>query len=178
MKVSASCLTFCIAFLFLLYTSATADDVLPTVVAPRPDAHRTAEAEEAALEEKRRSEHQRDEAQGVTYAYMATLRGGSFGSVKDDIALRINGNLVHEFVLHDERSISFVIPTSIVLDKHARDTSFLEVSVNGKIRLKNIPMSIFALTARKVNFEQFRKRSEKKAACAGRGQRDLLEKAG
>lgn len=112
------------------------------------------------MHEQRRKEHERAEAEGVSYTYLATVRGKNFGIRKDAVDVKINGVPVPEFVLHKGRELSFVIPTNMILNKDERDAAFLEVFVNGRPKLKKMPLSIFVLSARKVDFEAFRKLSE------------------
>lgn len=152
---------FCTVLLLTLCTTCFCLEYdLPSVVVPQPDAARERELQQAEVDAQRKAEHERAGAEGVPWSYLATVRGRNFGKRKDAVDVLINGVPVPDFVLHNGRELSFVVPVNVVVNKDERDAAFLEVFVNGRPRLKKIPMSIIVLSVRKVHFKAFRILSE------------------
>lgn len=168
-----ACLPACLLLLCSLASAADTGRARQPIVVPPTNAQ-TVEKSEAALDKQRNSEHEHDVAAGRKLVYIATFKDSVFGDNRDDISVRINGKEVDDILLHAKgNSLTFIVPTSVVLNKRVRDRSVLEIFVRGQPWHKKLPVAVIARQLRKVDFNDFRRKHDPSFARANNSSADI-----
>lgn len=140
-------------FFSLLSLHVSALNERATVTAP-PSAEQLRAAEESSDAAVKRS-HEEHIASGSEPAYIITLVGKDFGEDDSVILVRINGVDASGILLHNSTAVSFIIPTSLYLDREAFRSSFVEITI-GSLKHRKVPLVILEKAVSKVDLAEYR----------------------
>eukprot|EP00177_Eucheuma_denticulatum_P001025 GFKZ01001869.1.p1 GENE.GFKZ01001869.1~~GFKZ01001869.1.p1 ORF type:complete len:949 (+),score=150.38 GFKZ01001869.1:182-3028(+) len=150
----------CTVLIRLLFFSQLSLHVLglnerAAVTAP-PSAEQLRAAKESSDAAVKRS-HEEHIASGGEPAYIVTLVGKDFGEDDSVVSVRINGIDADGILLHNSTAVSFIIPTSLYLDREAFRSSFVEITI-GSLKHRKFPLLILEKAVSKIDLAEYRKK--------------------
>lgn len=119
---------------------------------PPEDEQRVAENDAFAA---RKRAYQEDVRIGKEPAYMIIFRGRNLGNDESEIVVRINGMPVTDILLHNETTLSFLIPTQLALERKSLSSSVLEIYVGTRPAYK-LPLQALENIISTVDLSKFR----------------------
>lgn len=151
---SVICILIASLALFCAFSEVSGKKRAPVITASPPEDERRA-VEDGAFAARKRA-HQEEVRMGKEPAYIIKLRAHNLGTDESKILIRINGMPVTDVLLHNETTLSFLIPKQLALDRKSLSSSVLEINI-GNRKPRKLPLQALEDIISKVDLSEFRK---------------------